>query len=177
MKPVGSSREGKMIRMAWLAIKFLVSALLLTFSTAMAIESAKADDNGFLHTHYDGVTNDLLTAGLGKSGLGSPVAPGFADLLQPTAEELRRLAIYNNYRALVDPTPGGGFGTLYGPNVTANGPVTTSEGLIAGDEYTAFEKGEGDSTRVTMMVQVPDSFSPTASCIITAPSSVRAVST
>ena len=65
-----------MIRMAWLAIKFLVSALLLTFSTAMAIESAKADDNGFLHTHYNGVTNDLLTAGLGKSGLGSPVAPG-----------------------------------------------------------------------------------------------------
>jgi len=74
-------------------------------------------------------------------------------------------------RALVDPTPGGGFGTLYGPNVTANGTVTTSEGLIAGDEYIAFEKGEGDSTRVTMMVQVPDSFSPTASCIITAPSS------
>ena len=74
-----------MIRMAWLAIKFLASASLLTFSTAMAIESAKADDNGFLHTHYDGVTNDLLTARLGKSGLGSPVAPGFADPLHPTA--------------------------------------------------------------------------------------------
>jgi len=65
------------------------------------------------------VTNDLLTAGLGKSGLGSATAPSFADPLHPTAEELRRLAIYNNYRALVDPTPGGGFGTLYGPNVTA----------------------------------------------------------
>jgi hydroxybutyrate-dimer hydrolase len=171
MKPVGSSREGKMIRMAWLAIKFLVSALLLTFSTAMAIESAKADDNGFLHTHYDGVTNDLLTAGLGKSGLGSSVAPGFADPLQPTAEELRRLAIYNNYRALVDPTPGGGFGLLYGPNVTANGTVTTGEGLIAGDEYLAFEKGDDGRTNVTMMVQVPDSFDPANSCIIAAPSS------
>ena len=56
--------------MAWLATKFLASASLLTFSTAMASESAKADDNGFLHTHYDGVTNNLLTAGLGKSGLG-----------------------------------------------------------------------------------------------------------
>ena len=34
-------------------------------------------DNDVLSTHYDGVTNDLLTAGLGKTGLGSPVAPGF----------------------------------------------------------------------------------------------------
>ncbi len=160
-----------MIRMAWLAIKFLASASLLTFSTAMAIELAKADDNGFLHTHYDGVTNDLLTAGLGKSGLGSPVPPGFADPLHPTAEELRRLAIYNNYRALVDPTPGGGFGLLYGPNVTANGTVTTGEGLIAGDEYLAFEKGDDGRTNVTMMVQVPDSFDPANSCIIAAPSS------
>jgi hydroxybutyrate-dimer hydrolase len=160
-----------MIRMAWLAIKFLASASLLTFSTAMAIESAKADDNGFLHTHYDGVTNDLLTAGLGKSGLGSPVAPAFADPLHPTAEELRRLAIYNNYRALVDPTPGGGFGLLYGPNVTANGTVTTGEGLIAGDEYLAFEKGDDGRTNITMMVQVPDSFDPANSCIIAAPSS------
>src|ERR1700738_615479 len=149
-----------------------VSALALAVAITNTHAVAVADESeGVIHTHYDGVTNDLLTAGLGKSGLGSATAPSFADPLHPTAEELRRLAIYNNYRALVDPTPGGGVGTLYGPNVTANGTVTTSEGLIAGDEYTAFEKGEGDSTRVTMMVQVPDSFSPTASCIITAPSS------
>src|SRR5262249_60872978 len=90
--------------------------------------------------------------------------------LQPTAEALRRSAIYNNYRALVDPTPGGGYGTLYGPNVRPDGTVTTSEGLIAGDEYIAFEKGN-DGKRVTMMVQVPDSFDVTNGCIITAPSS------
>ena len=127
--------------------------------------------NDVVHTHYDGDTNDLLTAGLGKTGLGSPVAPGFVDPLNPTAEELRRLAIYNNYRALIDPTPGGGYGTLYGPNVTADGTVTAGEGKIAGDEYIAYEKGGGGKRNVTMMVQIPDTFVPSNACIITAPSS------
>jgi hydroxybutyrate-dimer hydrolase len=160
-----------MIRTAWLATAFLASASSVMFTAAMEIESARADDNGVLHTHYDGVANDLLTAGLGKSGLGSSIPPGFADPLHPTVEELRRLAIYNNYRALVDPTPSGGYGSLYGPNVSANGTVTSGEGLIAGDEYLVFEKGDDGFTNVTMMVQVPDSFDPTNSCIVAAPSS------
>src|SRR4030095_2957695 len=108
--------------------------------------NAAAGPDDVTHTHYDGVTNDLLTAGLGKTGLGSAVPPGFVDPLNPTAEELRRLAIYNNYRALIDPTPGGGYGTLYGPNVTSGGVVTASEGRIAGDEYIMFEK-QGDGRR------------------------------
>ncbi|HXB78774.1 MAG TPA: 3-hydroxybutyrate oligomer hydrolase family protein [Bradyrhizobium sp.] len=157
-----------MLRNVRLAATYFASVSVLALVAATTNTPALAGDEGVIHTHYDGVTNDLLTAGLGKSGLGSATPPSFADPLHPTAEELRRLAIYNNYRALVDPTPGGGFGTLYGPNVTANGTVTTSEGLIAGDEYIAFHKGGGGRTRVTMMVQVPDSFS---SCIITAPSS------
>jgi len=148
------------------------SASVLALAVVITNTHAIADpDEGVLHTRYDGVTNDLLTAGLGKSGLGSATPPTFANPLNPTAEELRRSAIYNNYRALVDPTPGGGYGTLYGPNVKADGTVTTSEGLIAGDEYIAFERDEGGHARVTMMVQVPDSFSPAASCIIAAPSS------
>jgi hydroxybutyrate-dimer hydrolase len=161
-----------MLRIAKFANICLTSASLVALTVVITNTHALAGENeGVLHTHYDGVTNDLLTAGLGKSGLGSPTPPGFADPLNPTAEELRRFAIYNNYRALVDPTPGGGYGTLYGPNVKADGIVTTNEGLIAGDEYIAFEKGEGGRARVTMMLQVPDSFSPTASCIIAAPSS------
>src|SRR5262245_55933419 len=127
-----------------------------------------------LHAFYDGNANDLLTAGLGKTGLGSATAPGFADPLNPTAEELRRSAIYNNYRALVDPTPGGGYGVLYGPNVGIDGVPTASEGKIAGDEYIGFAReGRGGRGRknVTMMVQVPASFNPAQACIITAPSS------
>src|SRR6516164_10832448 len=158
-----------MSRMAWLATTFLGS--VVAFTAAMAIGPARADEKGVLHTHYDGITNDLLTAGLGKSGLGNSTPPGLVDPLHPTAEELRRLAIYENYRALVDPTPGGGFGLFYGPNVKADGTVTTSEGLIAGDEYLTFEKGQDGRTNVTMMVQIPNSFDPANGCIVAAPSS------
>ncbi|WP_254774354.1 D-(-)-3-hydroxybutyrate oligomer hydrolase [Marinobacter sp. AC-23] len=70
-----------------------------------------------LHTQYDGVTDDLLTAGLGVSGLGSGTAPVFSEPLNPSSAELRQLAIYNNYRALVDTSPGGGYGEFFGPSV------------------------------------------------------------
>jgi hydroxybutyrate-dimer hydrolase len=150
-----------------LAAACLASTAMGLFATGIA---GARDDEDVLRTHYDGVTNDLLTAGLGKTGLGSPIPPGFADPLHPTAEELRRSAIYNNYRALIDPTPGGGYGTLYGPNVTADGTATTSEGRIAGDEYISYEKADGRKN-VTMMVQIPDTFDPSNACIITAPSS------
>ncbi|WP_138439793.1 3-hydroxybutyrate oligomer hydrolase family protein [Marinobacter alexandrii] len=116
-------------------------------------------------TSFDGVTDDLLTAGLGASGLAGP-APAFDDPLAPTPAELRRLAIYNNYRALVDTAPGGGYGVFFGPGVDAAG-----EGLIAGDEYRAFMKVRGTDVPVTVMVQVPASFDPRNACMITAPSS------
>jgi hydroxybutyrate-dimer hydrolase len=161
----GGSREEPMLRTIW------ITSALVTSASLVMLDSARTRDDGVLHTRYDGVSNDLLTAGLGKSGLGSPIAPGFADPLNPTAEELRRLAIYNNYRALVDPTAGGGYGTLYGPNVRADGTVTSSEGLIAGDEYLVFEKGGDGPANVTMMVQVPDSFDHNNACIVAAPSS------
>jgi hydroxybutyrate-dimer hydrolase len=161
-----------MTRITRIATACLASVSLAALTAVMANQTAAADDDhNVVHTHYDGVTNDLLTAGLGKTGLGSAVPPGFVDPLHPTAEELRRLAIYNNYRALIDPTPGGGYGTLYGPNVAPDGTVTASEGLIAGDEYLAFEKGDDGRRNVTMMVQVPDSFDPANGCIVAAPSS------
>jgi hydroxybutyrate-dimer hydrolase len=155
-----------MNKSAWRAAVLLISVSLGTLGITAGIAGA----NDLIHTRYNGVSNDLLTAGLGKTGLGSATPPAVADPLHPTAEELRRLAIYNNYRALIDPTPGGGYGTLYGPNVRADGTVTTSEGLIAGDEYIAFEKDD-HGRNVTMMVQVPDTFDPTNGCIVTAPSS------
>jgi len=154
---------------AWRATLFLVSVSVGTLGVAARLAPAWADDDRVIHTRYDGVTNDLLTAGLGKTGLGSPVPPPVSN--PPTAEELRRLAIYNNYRALIDPTPGGGYGTLYGPNVAPDGTVTPGEGRIAGDEYITFEKQGDGRTRVTMMVQVPDTFDPSNGCIVTAPSS------
>ena len=102
-------------------------------------------------------TQDLLTAGLGKSGLAG-ATPAYADAANPTAAELRRNTVYSNYRGLVDMTAGGGYGTFYGPNVDASGTVTTSEGLIPGREYTAVLDDASGRKRVTMIVQIPDSF-------------------
>ncbi|MFZ4284798.1 D-(-)-3-hydroxybutyrate oligomer hydrolase [Variovorax sp. HJSM1_2] len=120
---------------------------------------------------YDGASDDLLTAGLGKTGLGSAVAPTYANALAPTAAELRRAAIYNNYRALLDMTAAGGYGTLYGPNVDVAGKVTEGEGRIAGTEYLAFADDGTGRQNVTLMVQVPASFDKGKACIITATAS------
>ena len=122
-------------------------------------------------TSLDGTSNDLLTAGLGKSGLQSAVSPTLTDTANPSAVDLRRLAIYNNYRALVDITTNGGFGVLYGPNVDANGVAGTSEGKIAGVEYIAYSDDGTGKQNVTMIVQIPSTFNASAPCVITAASS------
>ncbi len=119
---------------------------------------------------YDGITNDLLTGGLGKSGL-QVALPAHADPVNPTVAELRRQAIYNNYRALMDITTNGGFGVLYGPNVDAAGAVTAGEGRVAGDEYIAYADDGTGRLNVTMMVQIPSTFSQQNACIVTASSS------
>ncbi len=120
--------------------------------------------------HYDGASDDLLTAGLGKSGLGNP-AQSPAVSAVPTAAELRRLAIVNSYRALIDTTTAGGFGVFYGPNVDAAGTAGSGEGKIAGTEYIAYSDDGSGTRNVTLLVQVPDSFNPLQPCIITATSS------
>lgn len=149
-------------------ILFAVAGL----GTAQAGERPNFVFGEISRTVYDGVSDDLLTAGLGKDGLAfAAPAPGFADPLNPTPAELRRLAIYNNYRALVDTTEGGGYGVLYGPNVTADGVATSGQGLVAGVEYIAYGGNASGEINVTMMVQVPDSFDPASPCVVTAPSS------
>jgi hydroxybutyrate-dimer hydrolase len=110
--------------------------------------------------------DDLLTGGLGATGL-LLAAPAFANPLAPTAAELRRNAIHVNYRAVLDILPAGGYGTLYGPNVSNDGVVGASQGKIAGWEHIAY----ANDGNVTLMVQVPASFDPLRACIVTATSS------
>ena len=121
-------------------------------------------------TTYDGTTNDLLTGGLGKSGLGA-AGPAPATPAAPTVAELRTIAICNNYKALVDTAANGGFGSLYGPNVDINGVATTGDGKIAGEEHLAYADDGTGSQNVTLMVQIPSSFSLDNPCIVTAASS------
>ncbi|WP_139826071.1 3-hydroxybutyrate oligomer hydrolase family protein [Derxia lacustris] len=121
-------------------------------------------------TSYDGNTDDLLTAGLGKDGLAG-AAPGYANVAAPTAAELRKNVIYANYRALVDMTVNGGYGRLWGPNIDLNGADTLGAGKIAGTESLAYADDGSGKQNVTLMVQIPASFDKANPCIVTATSS------
>lgn len=141
---------------------------LLLFAAAFAAGCATSPDfsrERVLHARYDGTSDDLLTGGLGKTGLGVANPPAVNNPKNPTAAELRRRAIHANYRALADMSPAGGYGVLYGPNIDLSGKDTLGEGRVAGDEYLTLSDG------ATLMVQVPASFDPKNPCIVTASSS------
>lgn len=110
---------------------------------------------------FDGESDDLLSAGLGPDGLRGP-APGFADELAPTALELRRRAIWTNYRGLSDQTEAGGFGRLSGPRPGER---------IAGVEYLAAVRMPGGPGITTVMLQIPAGFDPGKACLVVAASS------
>ena len=104
--------------------------------------------------------DDLLTAGLGLDGLRAMVPPAFADAAHPTADELRRRAIWSNWRGIADLAPGGGYGTLYG---------TTD--AVPGREFSALVKVDGASQPHRVLVQVPDAFDTARRCVVVAPAS------
>ena len=116
---------------------------------------------------YDGASDDLLTAGLGVTGLQGKT-PAVSD--PPTAAELRRLAIYSSYRALVDTSADGGFGRLFGPNLDNDGHPT-GDGKVAGTETLAFIDDGTGQVNVTVVIQVPAAFDPKNPCIVLATSS------
>lgn len=108
------------------------------------------------HLHTDGIQDDLLTAGLGATGL-QGAQPAFADAAAPTPAEIRRRTLYNQYRALLDVSSDGGFGRLYGPSAArADGRTPERDGRIAGEETVALL--QVDALRVQVMLQVPASF-------------------
>ncbi|WP_290889679.1 3-hydroxybutyrate oligomer hydrolase family protein [Arenimonas sp.] len=111
-----------------------------------------------LKTHRDG--DDLLTAGLGEAGLRSATPPAFADPARPTVDELRRRAIWTNWRGIADLSPGGGYGEVYG----ALAPVP-------GREYHALVRLPERRQPHRVMVQVPDAFDAQARCVVVAASS------
>jgi len=130
-------------------------------------------------TEYDGVrdtagnADDLLSAGLNAAGL-QGAAPGFADPLNPTPAELRRLAISTNFRAITDMIDAGGYGLFWGPALAPGFGGGVEPGLIPGVEYKALMKkpaGSGNVNNVPVAVQIPEHFDPSDPCIFLAPPS------
>src|SRR5687768_14511655 len=91
--------------------------------------------------------DDLLTAGLGLDGLRAMAAPAFPDPGEPTATELRRRAIWSNWRGIADLVPGGGYDELYG-----------SVADVPGREFSALATVAGAKQPHRVLAQVPDAF-------------------
>lgn len=105
-------------------------------------------------------SDDLLSAGLGLDGLRSPVAPAFATPAAPGADELRRRALWANWRGIADLSPAGGYGSLYGRVPP-----------VPGREYHALARVPGARHPHRVLVQAPDAFDAAARCLVVAASS------
>lgn len=108
-------------------------------------------------THRGG--DDLLSGGLGRDALLSPIAPAVADAERPTAAELRRRALHANWRGIADLV-----GTVKDmPNVP-------------GREYHAYARLPGANQPHRVLAQIPDAFDARQRClIVTASSGSRGV--
>src|SRR4249919_1048551 len=104
--------------------------------------------------------DDLLTGGLGLAGLRAMAAPTFKDPANPTDAEVRRRALWNNWRGIADLGPLGNYGTLYGS--TANVP---------GREFSAEARIAGAKQPHRVLVQVPDAFDQAKRCVVVTVSS------
>lgn len=148
-----------------IALAMLVSGCASSPGTRAAVDAPLAQGAGVSRfgamqasVHRDG--DDLLTGGLGAAGLQSPQAPAFADAAAPTAAELRRRALWANWRGIADLAPGGGYGTLYGSLAT-----------VPGREFQAFATLDGATQPHRVLVQVPDAFDAKARCVVVTASS------
>ena len=104
--------------------------------------------------------DDLLTAGLGRDGLRAMLAPAFADPARPTPAELRRRALWSNWRGIADLAPGGGYGDVYGSTVD-----------VPGREFSALATVPGATHPHRVLAQVPDAFDAGKRCVVVAASS------
>jgi hydroxybutyrate-dimer hydrolase len=104
--------------------------------------------------------DDLLSAGLGLDGLRATAPPAFADPEHPTAAELRRRAIWHNWRGIADLAPGGGYGDLFG-----------SVAAVPGREFSAYATVPGARQPHRVLLQLPDAFDAKKRCVLVAASS------
>ena len=156
--PAGHHRHTPARPLATMALSLLALSLAGCAGQPTRTPSLDLAAGISLQTHRDG--DDLLTAGLGEAGLRNATPPAFANPDQPTAAELRRRAVWTNWRGIADLAPGGGYGSVYG----ALAPVP-------GREYHALVRLPGRQQPHRVMVQVPDGFDVAKRCVVVAASS------
>ncbi len=115
------------------------------------------DSFGPIHESVHRDADDLMTAGLGIEGLRAATPPAIAEAEAPTAAELRRRAIWANWRGIADLRPGGGAGDVLA--------------RVPGREFTAFAGVPRANQPHRVLLQLPDQFDPTRPCIVVAAAS------
>jgi len=114
-------------------------------------------------THHRG-TDDLLTAGLGIDGLRGPI-PALADPEAPTFDELRRRAVWTNWRGIADVVTADGLGAAYG-----------DLSPVPGREFHGSATVPGATHPHRLLLQLPDAFDRERPClVVTAASGSRGV--
>ncbi|MEU4486551.1 3-hydroxybutyrate oligomer hydrolase family protein [Streptomyces purpurascens] len=147
------------------AVSLAASALPASTARAVPDSTLPSFVGSVTSRSYDGDEDDLLTAGLGFSGLRRATPPAVADPGRPTPAELRRWAVWA--AAGLSGSDAGGLGRLYGPNIGADGRPVPGDGRIAGTEYTV-TAGTG-ARGVTFVVQVPADLDRARPCVVAAP--------
>jgi len=138
---------------------FVVGKIIVTDYLDGRTSEAGAKSDRLLHRVAE-QGNDLLTAGLGADGIASMTPPLPQHALSPTAAEIRRLSIYNDYRGLLDVSAGGGYHLLFGP-----------KRKVLGREYLAFARPPMGGALFAVLAQIPETFDRRQPMIVTAPSS------
>jgi len=109
--------------------------------------------------------DDLLSAGLGADGLLAATPPPLADASRPTVAELRRRAIYSNWRNIAD---------LASPQGLAQ--MASALPSIPGREWQAAARIAGRRQTHRLLAQVPDAFDQRQRClVVTAASGSRGI--
>jgi hydroxybutyrate-dimer hydrolase len=153
--PTPPSRKKPRAALAWLG-----AAIVLAGCASPGTRPASMDLAAGLRLSTHAGDDDLLTAGLGEAGLRNPVPPAFADPSRPTAAELRRRAVWANWRGIADLSPGSGLGSVYG-----------SLAPVPGREYHALATLPGRNQPHRLMVQLPDAFDTGKRCVVVTASS------
>ncbi len=136
----------------------LMAAFLVAASANAKDEASPYQETPERHV-FDGETDDLLTAGLGISGLIQQPSTAEAPKLS-TWRDQRRRAIHQNWRALVDLRR-----WTYG-----------SDTRIAGIEYVAHAKASKGIPESSFLLQIPSTFDPNHPCLlVTAASGSRGI--
>ncbi|EIJ41975.1 3HB-oligomer hydrolase (3HBOH) [Beggiatoa alba B18LD] len=116
-------------------------------------------------SQYDGLSDDLLTAGVGVGGLRNPPTTG-TDPINPTSSEIRKATLISQYQATHDMRTTSGYGTLYGATATTAFAMPASEdGLVAGKEYLGY-LDDTTGKNVSVMLQIPNNFNVSSPCIV-----------